>query len=80
MVSNEFVLECKNGTNGTNNLLWIIKTDDNLISITNSDDLSYFTIDMGCLVNGTVISSVFVKSLTGEFVGLETDVSLEGKQ
>lgn len=79
MVSNEFILECKNGANGTHNRLGIIKTEDNLISITNSDNLSNFTIDMGCLINGTVIGSVYVKSLTGEFIGLESDVSLEDK-
>ena len=69
-----FTNECKRRANA--NRLAKITIDDTDIQISNSDNLKSFTIDSGCYVDGSIIGTIYVKCLTGEFVALPENIDL----
>lgn len=78
MASNNFINECKNGAFA--NRLGKIIVDGVNTPITNSDNLKKITIDSGCYVDGSIIGSIYIKQLTGEFVGYTNTDSLIAKE
>lgn len=78
MASNNFINECKNGAFA--NRLGKIIVDGINDPITNSDNLKKFTIDSGCYVDGDIIGSIYIKQLSGEFVGYTNTDNLIDKE
>lgn len=74
MVSENFINECKNGANG--NRLGTIVVDGIETPITESNYLKKISIDSSCYVDGTIIGSIYITKLTGEFISVPDDVDL----
>lgn len=77
MASNNFINECKNRANG--NRLGQIIVNDVESSISNSNNLQNFSIDSGCYVDGSIIGTVYIKCLSGQFIALPDNVDLIDK-
>lgn len=80
MASLDFINDCKHGADGTGNRLGTIQIDNDSVFITNSDNLKEFTVDMGCLVNGNIIGSIYIKNLKATFIGLDDNLTFEEKE
>ena len=77
MANNNFINECKNRANG--NRLGQLIVNDVESSISNSNNLQNFSIDSGCYVDGSIIGTVYIKSLSGQFIALPDNVDLIDK-
>ncbi len=77
MMSTKFINECKNGANC--NRLGQIKVDGVDSPITNSDNLSSFTIEDSCYVDGNIIGTTYSKKLEAQFIAVPNDVDLIDK-
>ena len=76
-MSTKFINECKNGANC--NRLGQIKIDGVDSPITNSDNLSSFTIEDSCYVDGNIIGTAYSKKLEAQFIAVPNDVDLIDK-
>lgn len=74
MISEQFTNECKKGANS--NRLGTIVVDGIETPITESNNLKSFSIDSSCYVDGSIIGSVYITKLTGEFISVPDDVEL----
>ena len=68
MASANFINECKKGAYV--NRLGRLTVEDMQTPITQSNYLSEFTIDSGCYVDGNIVGSVYVKTLTGQLLDI----------
>ena len=77
MVSENFINECKKRANANRLGQISVSGLDNLI--TQSDNLQSFSIDSGCYVDGSIIGSVYIKKLTGNFIAIPDNIDLINK-
>lgn len=74
MASENFINECEKSANS--NRLGTIVVDGIETPITESNNLKKFSIDSSCYVDGSIIGSVYITKLTGEFISVPDDVEL----
>ncbi len=77
MATTNFINECKNRANG--NRLGKITVEGVTSPITNSDNLQKIKISGGCYVDGNIIGTVYVKSLTANFTARNSNTDLIDK-
>ena len=77
MATTNFINECKNRANG--NRLGKITVDGVTNPITNSDNLQKIKISGGCYVDGNIIGTIYVKSLTANFTARSSNTDLIDK-
>ena len=68
----------KNGAN--HNRLGQIRIAGTNTVITESDNLANITIDSGCYIDGSIIGSIYIKKLEGNFIAIPDDIELIDKQ
>lgn len=78
MASTKFINECKNGANS--NRLGKITVEGVETPITNSDNLSSFTIDDACYADGKIIGTTYSKKLTAQLIAVPNDMDLIDKR
>lgn len=76
--STDFINECKNGAYA--NRLGRLTVDGMQEQINQSNYLSDFTIESGCYVDGNIVGSVYVKTLTGQLLNLPDTSELLDKE
>lgn len=77
MVSENFINECKRRAHA--NRYGRIVIEDSEQQLTNSNNLQNFSVDDGCYIDGSIVGSVYVRKLIGNFISKPSDIDLIGK-